>query len=51
MIYDLTNVCAVAEDAHEKLAVADAKLGNAIQVSCISRRNLTGAEPVFKLSG
>jgi hypothetical protein len=28
------NVCAVAEDAHEKLAVADAKLGNAIQVSC-----------------
>jgi hypothetical protein len=43
------NVCAVAEDAHEKLAVADAKLGNAIQVSCISKRNLTGSEPVFKL--
>jgi hypothetical protein len=38
MIYDVKNVCAVAEDAHEKLAVADAKLGNAIQVSCISRR-------------
>jgi hypothetical protein len=41
MIYDATNVCAVAEDAHEKLAVADAKLGNAIQVSCNSRKNLS----------
>jgi hypothetical protein len=51
VIYYVTNVCAVAEDAHEKLAVADAKLGNAIQVSCNSTtsRNLLKVSTVPRL--